>query len=127
VFSLSEENSFDLGLYGRGATRSTRFRRAGVVRIYCNVHAQMSAFVLVRDSPYFTQPSSDGSFSLASVPPGRYVLHVWQERTPEVTREVRVPATGLANLSIELDARGYRFKPHLNKHGQPYSQEGRRY
>lgn len=127
VFSLSEENSFDLGLYGRGATRSIRFRRPGVVRIYCNIHAGMSALVVVRDSPHFTQPSTDGSFSLASVPPGNYALHVWHERTPQVTREVRVPATGLADLTIELDARGYRFKPHLNKHGQPYSQQGRRY
>jgi len=127
VFSLSEENSFDLGLYGRGATRSTRFRRPGVVRIFCNVHAQMSALVVVRDGPYFTQPSTDGSFVLPSVTPGRYQLHVWHERTPEVTREVQVPGVGLANLAIELDARGYRFKSHLNKHGQPYSQEGRRY
>ena len=51
VFSLSEENPFDLGLYGRGETRSVRFTRPGIVRVYCNVHAQMSALVVVRDSP----------------------------------------------------------------------------
>jgi hypothetical protein len=127
VFSLSEESPFDLGLYGRGEARSVRFERPGVVRVYCNVHAQMSALVLVRDTPWYTQPASDGSFSLGAVPPGRYTLHAWHERAPEVARPLEVTAEGGEPLSIELDARGFQFKPHLNKHGQPYPQQGRRY
>jgi plastocyanin len=127
VFSLSEENPFDLGLYGRGESREVRFNRAGIVRVYCNVHAQMSAIVVVRDNPWFVQPSGDGSFALPTVPPGRYRLHAWHERAPVVSRDVDVPSEGLANLTLELDARGYQFKPHLNKHGQPYPQRGRRY
>jgi plastocyanin len=127
VFSLSEEQPFDLGLYGRGQARSIRLERAGIIRVYCNVHAQMSALIVVRDGPYYSQPSGDGSFALPGVPPGQYVLHAWHERAPEVTRPVEVPAGGLADLALELDARGYRFKPHLNKFGQPYPQQGRRY
>jgi plastocyanin len=127
VFSLSEEGPFDLGLYGRGEGRSVKFSRPGIVRVYCNVHAQMSAIVVVRDNPYFTQPESDGTFSLPSVPAGSYLLHVWHERAPEVTRQLQVSPAGLENLTVELDARGYRFKPHLNKFGQPYPQQGRRY
>ena len=127
VFSLSEENPFDLGLYGRGEVRSVRFERPGLVRVYCNVHAQMSALVLVRDTPWYTQPTSDGSFTLGAVPPGSYTLHGWHERAPEVTRPLEVPAEGVARLALELDARGFRFEPHLNKHGQPYPQQGRRY
>jgi plastocyanin len=127
VFSLSEENPFDLGLYARGETREARFTRPGIMRVYCNVHAQMSAIVVVRDNPWFGQPSGDGSFALPEVPPGRYRLHVWHERAPEVIRDVEVPAEGIGGLALELDARGYRFRPHLNKHGQPYPQQGRRY
>lgn len=127
VFSLSEENPFDLGLYGRGETRTVRFARPGIVRVYCNVHAQMSALVVVRDTPWYAQPASDGSFTLPAVPAGDYRLHLWHERAEEVTRELTVPAAGVADLTLELDARGYRFKPHLNKHGQPYPQQGRRY
>ncbi len=126
-FSLSEGNAFDLGLYGRGQTRTARFARPGVVRVYCNVHAQMSAIVVVRDTPYFARPSGDGSFALAAVPPGQYRLHLWHERAPEVTRDLTVPETGVADLTLELDARGYQFQPHLNKYGQPYPQQGRRY
>jgi plastocyanin len=127
VFSLSEENPFDLGLYGRGETRSVRFDRAGIMRIYCNVHVQMSAIVVVRDNPYFGQPSTDGSFSLPGVPPGDYVAHAWHERAPEISRELEVPVEGVRNLDLELDARGYKFKSHLNKFGQPYAKQGRRY
>jgi plastocyanin len=127
VFSLSEEQPFDLGLYGRGEARSIRLERAGIIRVYCNVHAQMSALLVVRDGPFFAQPSGDGSFLLPAVPPGHYILHAWHERAPELTRPLEVPAAGLAGVTLELDARGYRFKPHLNKYGQPYPQQGRRY
>jgi plastocyanin len=126
VFSLSEENPFDLGLYGRGETRAVTFERAGIVRIYCNVHPQMSALVVVRDNPYYGQPSSDGSFNIPEVPPGRYTLYAWHERSPEVSRHLMVPVGGIAALELRLDARGYRFKPHLNKFGRPYPQLGRR-
>ncbi len=127
VFSLSEENPFDLGLYGRGETRSVRFTKPGLVRVYCNVHAQMSALVIVRDTPWFTQPASDGSFTLSGVAAGQYTLHAWHERAAEVTQPLTVPAGGAGQVALELDARGFQFKPHLNKHGQPYPQQGRRY
>lgn len=127
VFSLSEENPFDLGLFGRGEIREVRLSRPGIVRVYCNVHAQMSAVVVVRDNPWFGQPSGDGSFVLPAVPPGRYRLHAWHERAPEVVRELEVPGDGLNGIAVDLDARGYQFKPHLNKYGQPYPQQGRRY
>jgi plastocyanin len=127
VFSLSDESPFDLGLYGRGEVRSVRLDQPGLVRVYCNVHAQMSALILVRDSPWYTQPGSDGTFTLAPVPPGNYTLHAWHERAPEITRPLAVTAAGAQPLTVELDARGFQFKPHLNKHGQPYPQQGRRY
>ena len=95
VFSLSEENPFDLGLYGRDEVRSVRFARPGLVRVYCNVHAQMSALVVVRDNPWYAQPASDGSFTLGPVPPGSYALHAWHERAPELTRPLEVTADGV--------------------------------
>lgn len=120
VFSLSEPNAFDLGLYGRGESRSHRFSRPGLVRLYCNIHPRMSAFVVVRDNPYYTQPGADGRFTIAGVPPGRYTLHVWHERAPEATREITVPAGGLEGVEVTLDASGYRWAQHRNKYGQEY-------
>ena len=127
VFSLSEPNAFDLGLYGRGETRTRRFTRPGVVRVYCNIHPRMSAFVVVRDNAWYTQPGADGSWSIPGVPPGRYVLHVWHERAAtETTREIEVPAGGLAGVADTLDASGYRWAQHPNKYGKDYESGGAR-
>jgi plastocyanin len=128
VFSLSQEGLFDLGLYGRGMAKSTGFTRPGIIRVYCNVHAQMSAFVVVRDSPFYAQPGGDGSFSIGPVPPGSYTLRAWHERASELPPQtVQVGASGLSRLEFQLDARGYKFVQHLNKFGQPYPTRGRRY
>ena len=120
VFSLSDPNAFDLGLYGRGEKGEHRFRRAGVVQVYCNIHPQMSGFILVRDNPYFAQPGSDGAYTIENVAPGKYTLHVWHERAPEVTSEIVVPAGGLTDQNVTLDASGYHLAKHKNKYGQEY-------
>ncbi len=121
VFSLSEPNAFDLGLYGRGETREHRFTGPGLVRVYCNIHPRMSAFVMVRDNAWYAQPAEDGTWAIPDVPPGRYTLHLWHERAAaEVVREVVVPAAGLAGLADTLDASGYHWVAHLNKYGRDY-------
>jgi len=120
VFSLSDGNAFDLGLYGRGQKEQHRFRRAGVVTVYCNIHPRMVGFILVRDNAYFTQPGADGSFTIPDVAPGKYALHVWFERAQEATQEIVVPEGGLAGLDVTLDASGYKYTQHKNKYGQEY-------
>src|SRR5436309_7119405 len=89
VFSVSEPNQFDLGLYGRGDAKSHTFTNPGLVRVYCNVHPRMVAYVLVMENRYYAQPGNDGSFTIDNVPAGRYRLHVWHERIPtEIVRDV---------------------------------------
>lgn len=127
VFSLAAERVFDLGLYGRGESKSVEFTTPGVIRVYCNVHAQMRGLVVIPGSGLFTQPETDGTFRLERVPPGDYVLHVWHERTAEVTQALRVGAGAPAPVSIALDARGYRLVQHRDKNGKSYSDRSRRY
>src|SRR6266480_3926058 len=122
VFSVSEPNSFDLGLYGRGETKSHTFDHPGLVRVYCNVHPRMVAYVLVMENRYYAQPGNDGSFTIDNVPAGRYRLHVWHERIPsEVVKDVTAGAAAtLQDLQIALNARGYKWQPHRNKYGRNY-------
>src|SRR5262245_46914034 len=121
VFSASEPNSFDLGLYGRGAARSQTFAHPGLVRVFCNIHPRMVAYVQVMANRYFTQPGTDGSFRFANVPPGTYRLHVWHGRIPaEVVQEITAGNSIDESLEIALDARGYRWEPHRNKFGKDY-------
>jgi plastocyanin len=122
VFSSADLGPFDLGLYPRGATRSATFAQPGAYPIYCNIHSRMVTFVVAVPTRWATQPAEDGSFLLERVPPGTYVLHAWHEYgTSEVTREITVPAAGLTNLRVTIDARSYVPAPHLNKFGRPYS------
>jgi plastocyanin len=127
VFSVSEAGAFDLGLYSRGDGKSAQFDKAGLIRVYCNVHATMSGFILVLASPWSAQAAGDGTFLLRDVAPGEYTLHAWHERAREVTQPLVVPEAGMTGVKIGLDASGYKFKPHLNKYGQPYTTQGRRY
>jgi plastocyanin len=121
VFSNAELAPFDLGLYRRGATRTASFPRPGVYPIYCNIHSKMVSFVIAVPGSLVAQPDSDGRFVLRGVPAGRYLLHAWHERGGDVAvRELVVPASGLENLQIGVDARSYVAAPHLNKFGRPY-------
>lgn len=120
VFSVSDPNTFDLGLYGRGEAKSYTFEHPGLVRVYCNVHPRMVAYVLVMANRYYAQPASDGSFTIDNVPAGRYRLHVWHERIPsEVVKDVAAGG-GEGDVQIALNARGYKWQPHRNKYGRNY-------
>lgn len=127
VFSLSPESPFDLGVFGRGEGQSARFDRPGIVRIFCNVHAQMRGMVVVLESGLSTQPGADGSFTLPDVPPGDYVLHAWHERAAEVTQNLRVGGHAPTPVEVTLDARGYRLVQHRDKNGKSYGDRSRRY
>lgn len=121
VFSQSDPNVFDLGLYGRGEARGHTFTTPGLVRVFCNVHPRMVAFVFVAANRWFTQPGGDGSYALDHVTPGHYRLHVWHERAPaEVVKDVTVTAGAPVAVDVALNARGYKWQPHKNKFGRDY-------
>jgi plastocyanin len=110
VFSVTEPNQFDLGLYGRGEAKTHTFTRPGLVRVYCNVHPRMVAYVVVMPNRYYAQSGADGSFTIENVAPGHYRLHVWHERiSAEIVKDVTVTATGAVDLGVALDARGYKW------------------
>lgn len=121
VFSVSDSNSFDLGLYGRGEGKAMVFKYPGLVRVFCNVHPRMVALVQVMGTRHFAQAGGDGSFTISGVEPGSYKLHVWHERAPqEIVRDVTVGPNGVSELQVTLNARGFRWQPHKNKFGKDY-------
>jgi plastocyanin len=121
VFSVSGENRFDLDLYKRPKSGSWTFQNPGLVRVYCNIHPQMSAVIVVKDNPFFAKASADGSFAIEDVPAGKYVLRAWHERGGEGTAEVTVPAQGQVSADLTLDASSFKRAPHKNKFGKDYS------
>lgn len=91
VFSFSKTRTFDLGRYAAGRSASVRFDRPGIVRVFCDIHAHMSAFILVFAHRYFVVTDEDGRYRLDSVPPGTYTVIAWNESTPQESRRVVVP------------------------------------
>ncbi|HEV8241352.1 MAG TPA: carboxypeptidase regulatory-like domain-containing protein [Thermoanaerobaculia bacterium] len=120
VFSVTPGHEFDLGLYHRGTAKSQRFTGSGVVQVYCNIHAQMAANVVVVGDGPFSTSGTDGRFELRGVPAGAFPLHVWHERGGDDERPVVVRAGGTTSVQVVLDASRYKPVAHKNKHGNDY-------
>jgi plastocyanin len=94
VFSLSKPTAFDLGRYAAGSSRAVRFDRPGIVRVFCDIHSHMSAWILVFNHPYFATTDEEGRYQIPNVPPGPYSLAVWHEALPRETRRITIPEGG---------------------------------
>ena len=90
VFSYSKTKKFDLGRYPKGEIHSVQFDSPGIAPIFCEIHYSMRAYIHVFETPYFAVSDEARNFAIADVPPGEYVLHVWQENLPEITRPLKV-------------------------------------
>ncbi len=83
-------NQFNLGTYDIGASKPITFNESCEIPLLCNVHAEMSAYVVVLDNPYFGVTEKDGSFRIENVPSGAYRLKTWHEKLRSVEQEVKV-------------------------------------
>jgi plastocyanin len=116
VFSVSPARRFDLGLYRKGEGKSVTFDQPGLVRVYCNVHHAMIAYVAVLETPHFTMAGAEGRFTL-EVPDGPGTLTVWHERATPFARELASPTEA---ADVRMDATIARLPSHTDKHGRPY-------
>jgi plastocyanin len=98
VFSFRDGKKFDLGLYPVGQARDVKFDRAGVSRLFCNIHPGMAAYIVVVDSPFYAVTNRQGQFTLAGVPPGQYAYHAWRAGAAMITGK----ATIATNASLEI-------------------------
>lgn len=78
VFSFRDGKVFDLGLYPVGASKAVTFDRAGVSRLFCNIHPAMAAYVVAVESSYFAVTDAVGRFTLHGAPEGARAYHVWR-------------------------------------------------
>lgn len=102
VFSLSKTRPFDLGRYAAGRSKSVTFERPGIVRVFCDIHSHMNAFILVFNHPFFALTDADGRYRIDNVPPGTYNLVAWNEGVSSGLQAVTVPEGGEAELDFAL-------------------------
>ena len=102
VFSLSKAKTFDLGRYAAGHSRPVTFDRTGIVRVFCDIHSHMNAFILVFNHPFFTLTDAEGRYHLDNVPAGSYNVIAWNEGLSSDPKGVTVSDGGAASLDFTL-------------------------
>ena len=127
VFSPSSVRKFDLGQYRPGETRSRVFPKTGVVDVYCNIHPQMSATILVLPNRRFATAKPNGSYSIDGVPPGRWTIYAYSRRAAKpVGKQVVVTAGAMTTVDFQVVETRSDFT-HLNKYGEKYREGGGTY
>jgi len=120
VFSPSPVHKFDLGQYPKGDSRTRRFPTVGVVEVFCNIHPQMAATILVLPNRRFVRAQENGSFRLDDLPPGRWTVYAFSRRAAEpVSAPVEITAGGVADVTLALEETRSEFS-HPNKFGEKY-------
>ena len=102
VFSLSRPKRFDLGRYAQGRSRWVRFDRPGIVRVFCDIHSHMSAFIIVFNHRYFDTTDAEGRYHIEGIPPGAYSVAAWHDGATRDTRTVTIPENGTVELDFVL-------------------------
>jgi plastocyanin len=102
VFSLSKAREFDLGYFLSNKTPSVTFDRSGVVQVYCHLHPNMYAAIVVVPGAYYGRPAADGTFSFTGIPPGKWRLVAWHRTAGLFRRTVQVPEHGEVEVRLEL-------------------------
>ena len=102
VFSLSKTKRFDLGRYPVGHSKQVRFEQPGIVRVFCDIHSHMNAFILVFSHPFFAVTDADGRYHIDNVPPGSYSVIAWNEGVSSEWRPAAVPDGGVAELDFTV-------------------------
>jgi len=123
VFSRSVARPFDLGSYRRGDTKDKSFPTTGVIDVYCNIHPEMAATILVLPNRRWARASADGSFTIAGVPPGSWTAFAFTRQASRPA-SVKVTVVAGADATIHLDLSRAATAPHLNKYGEKYKEPG---
>jgi hypothetical protein len=104
VFSASPAKRFDLGMYGKGESKSVTFDAPGVIRVGCNAHPKMEAFIVVHPNPYVAVTDTRGVYTISGVPMGTYDVRTWDEKLGEKRERVEVHEGQVTPLDVRLSA-----------------------
>ncbi|HEA66854.1 MAG TPA: methylamine utilization protein [Desulfobacterales bacterium] len=102
IYSPAKAKKFNLGTYGKDVIKQETFDKEGEVALACNVHAEMSAYIVVLHNPYFAKTENDGKFTMGNIPPGQYTLKTWHEKKRPYEQKITVEAGKTTEIKIEL-------------------------
>jgi plastocyanin len=102
VFSPSPVKKFNLGTYKVGVIKQVTFDKSGLVVLLCTIHPEMSAFILVLETPYYAITDKDGTYRISGIPAGSYKIKTWHEKLKPAVEKVEIPETGEVTLDLAL-------------------------
>lgn len=102
VFSPSPVKKFNLGTYKTGVVKQVTFDKPGLVPLLCTIHPEMSAFILVLETPYFAVTGKDGTYRISGIPAGSYKIKTWHEKLKPAVSKVEITETGETTLDLSL-------------------------
>jgi plastocyanin len=92
--------SHNMGTWPTGEIRSFKFTQPGVVPLLCNVHPEMSGYIIVSPTPYFAEAAADGSYKIDNLPDGQYTVSAWKEGKKVVSKPVTVSGNAKLDFSF---------------------------
>jgi len=90
----------NLGTWPKGEKKPFKFDQPGVAPLLCNVHPEMSAYVVISPTPYFAETDASGGFTITGVPDGAYTITAWHEGAKQQSKPVTV--AGGASVDFTL-------------------------
>ena len=104
IFSLSKPKTFDLGSYDKGETRQVAFPKPGIVDVYCRLHPNMAATIVVTPNRWYARSDRTGQFRIQNVPPGKYTIVAWHKSAGFFRKSILVESghDSVANFFIPI-------------------------
>lgn len=102
VFSLSKVKKFNIGRRPMGEEVPVDFDKSGEVQVFCDIHSNMSAIIVVLDNPMFVQPNDAGVFEMKDIPPGRYTINAWHERLNSASKQVTIRSGETVTVNFDF-------------------------
>jgi hemoglobin len=119
VFSLSPTKPFDLGIFKNGESRDVTFEKEGILRIGCNLHANMSAYLVIVAAPHYVVTDAEGKFRFKSLPPGKYKVRAWSERSTEPVTQMIDVKDGANDITVDVKGSAAEADLGTDKFGTP--------
>lgn len=126
AFSVSKTRRFDLDVYQPGASKSVQFPKAGLVKLYCNIHPEMACSILVLNNSYFALTDRSGRCVISGIPDGNFTLRSWHEFGGETRTPLTLSAGTVTPIQLLVKEKR-RSVVHANKYGQPYQKKRLKY
>ena len=99
---LIKATVFNVAMPKQGMSVERPIRKPGIIRVECDAHGWMLAWIYAADNPYYAMTGKDGTFTINDVPPGEYTMVVWQEYTGSKEMPVTVKAKETLTIPVEI-------------------------